>query len=242
MPHRGSRLLGMCVCGGCHGGDRGMVRGSGRAGIQGQDSCSGRQEQIRGQLTWLCCCPSSTSVVPVWPQLLCCVSWPSASLCLQLPVLTQEAAFPILEAAFLYTTALPMLICSLGWGAWTSPSRLCLDWHPRQAQCGQHSSVFPSPSCPSGDCSQGCLYAGVLAPAWCAHAQGLPASCVSQWGRGSRAGCPGRTGAGPAGAARAAARFPHMKMFGWKLRAASCLLGAIRICRCLQCLTSSSRG
>lgn len=61
---------------------------------------------------------------------------------------------------------------------------------------GQHSGVLPflSPSslCPSDDCSQGCFYAGVIALMLCAHAQGLPVSCMSQWGCGSRAGCPCR--------------------------------------------------
>lgn len=61
---------------------------------------------------------------------------------------------------------------------------------------GQHSDVppflSPSPLCPNDDCSQGCFYAGVIAPVWCAHAQGLPVSCMSQWECGSRAGCPSR--------------------------------------------------
>lgn len=213
----------------------------------------GRGGSTCASLPQLCQCHPSLAPVPV----------PGASLGLQLPVLTQEEAFPILEATFLHTTALAMLICSRGWGTWTSPLRLPLDWHPHQAQGGRHSSVFPSLSpCllrPSDDYSQGCLCAGVLAPAWCACAQVLPDSrdvgarlgvsegmldqgWVSQRGHGSRAGCPGRAGAGPASPAHATARFPHMKMFGWKLSAASCLLGATRICRCLQCLMSSSRG
>lgn len=37
---------------------------------------------------------------------------------LQLPIFTQEAAFPFLEAAFLYATAFPMLISSPGSGTW----------------------------------------------------------------------------------------------------------------------------
>lgn len=61
---------------------------------------------------------------------------------------------------------------------------------------GQHSSVLtflsPFPLCPNDDCSQGCFHAEVIAPLWCAHAQGLPVSCMSQWECGSRAGCPSR--------------------------------------------------
>jgi len=110
---------------------RGVMGGFGRARVR-----SGGQEQSGGQRAWACCCPSSASVVPVWPQLLCHVLGPGVSLCLQLPMLSQEAAFPVLKAAFLYTPALPMLICSLDWGTWKPPSRLPLDWHPCQAQGG----------------------------------------------------------------------------------------------------------
>lgn len=60
-----------------------------------------------------------------------------------------------------------------------------------QSPGGQHSGVLPflspSPLCPNHDCSQRCFYAGVIAPVWCANAQGLPVSCMSQWECGSRA-------------------------------------------------------
>lgn len=112
-----------------------------------------------------------------------------------------EAAFPILEAAFLYTIALPMLIWSLCWGSWRSPLRLPIDEHPCQAQSGNTpvSSLSSFSSYPSYDCSQEGLCAGVLTPVWCAHAQGLPASCMMQRGCGSRAGALGMQEQDPLG-------------------------------------------
>lgn len=108
----------------------------------------------------------------------------------------------------------------------------CTQGHPRVPLDGHRTGLSPplSPSCPVTF-----VAGGAPAPAW--RARALPAACrsgdvgqerVSQACRSPTRG--------------AAARLLCMQTRGWQLSAASCLCRAIRICRCLQRLTSSSRG
>lgn len=134
-----SGLVGM---GGCLGGGA-LVWGGAPAEL-GWPQCGAGAEQEAGcvsvPLPHLYQCHPSLAPVPV-PCLL------SRKIpVLQLPAHMQETAFPVLEAAFLCVTALPILICSLGLGTWTCFSRLPLGWHPHQIQVG--STLVFSHSCP----------------------------------------------------------------------------------------------
>lgn len=146
------------------GGPWSMEGGSGRDKL-------GDQEQSKRQHAWACCYPSSAIVDPIWPHLLCSISCPGASLCLQH---TQEAAFLILESTFFYSTVLPMLIYSLGWSTQRTPPRLLLVWHFCQARAGSTPVSSLSPSCPSGDCSQRCPHARVPS----LHSVPMPRVCL----------------------------------------------------------------
>lgn len=243
----------------------GTVRGSGRTGVQGWDGCSGGQEQdsMRGFAV--------APVLPVVSQFgpsSCAVSpgqgHPCASSCLR-SLRKQHFRFWRL-LSFISQPAHANLLSGLGYlemtlkgNPWTGiPTKPKVGSTPVSSHPCPHPHHATVMTILRGVSVLGCLVLhGVPMPRAC-----LPAACpgrnvgaglgvpvrmleqgwVSQWGCGSRAGCPGRAGAGLAGAVHAAARFPRMKAFGWKLSVASCLLGAIRICRCLQCLMSSSRG
>lgn len=96
---------------------------------------------------------------------------------------------------------------------------------------GQHAGVSPalSPSCPVTFVTGGCLLLRVVpVPCWLR----VPGGTRGRSTRPQRAGPPRVL----------QLRLLCMQACGWQLSTASCLCRAIRICRCLRCLTSSSRG
>lgn len=107
----------------------------------------------------------------------------------------------------------------------------CAQAHPRVPLGGQHAGVSPalSPSCPVTFVTGGCLLLRVVpVPCWLR----VPGGTRGRSTRPRRAGPPRVL----------QLRLLCMQACGWQLSAASCLCRAIRICRCLRCLTSSSRG
>lgn len=109
------------------------------------------------------------------------------------------------------------------------------------APCARSGSTLCNPGAAArGPAAAGLLCPGTFVTGGCPLLRVVPMPCWLHVPGGTRGRSTRPRRAGPPRVLQL--RLLCMQACGWQLSAASCLCRAIRICRCLRCLTSSSRG